>query len=93
MSFTLHDHYLVRQYLEIGAKCKIISVYRELVAHTISAFFQTKTFSNKHLFFPNQIFPYLLSGKSPTFSFSQAPEKKIAGQRNFGSIPTIFVIL
>jgi hypothetical protein len=35
-----HDHYVVRQYLQTGAKCKIISVYRELIAHTISAFFQ-----------------------------------------------------
>lgn len=35
-----HDHYVVRQYLKTGAKCKIISVYRELIAQTISAFFQ-----------------------------------------------------
>lgn len=35
-----HDHYVVRQYLETGEKCKIISVYRELIDHTISAFFQ-----------------------------------------------------
>jgi hypothetical protein len=35
-----HDHYVVRQFLETGEKCKIISVYRELIDHTISAFFQ-----------------------------------------------------